>query len=151
MFAARSFVEVSATMQGLIPSGGRPRAEKRTIEAQATVEFALCLTVFLMIVFGTVDFGRELFLKSELDNAVREGARYGKIHPTSTSGVQAKVVGSASDTGLTTNGVTVSCGGGCATGDTMTVSATVSFSAITQRLLGLSSFPLTARAVVNIE
>lgn len=118
---------------------------------QATVEFALCLTVFLMIVFGTVDFGRALFLKSELDNAVREGARYGKLHPTATSGVQAKVVSSASDTGLTTSGVSVSCAGGCVTGGTMTVSATVSFSAVTQQLLGLSSFSLTARAVVDIE
>lgn len=138
-------------MAKLVETGTRMNRAMRNESGQATVEFALCLTVFLMIVFGTVDFGRALFLKTELDNAVREGARYGKMHPTAISGVQARVVNFAGDTGLTTSGVSVSCAGGCVTGGTMTVSATVSFSAITQNLLGLPSFSLGARAVVDIE
>ena len=126
--------------------------EPRRVGGQATVEFALCLTVFLMIVFGTVDFGRAIFLKSELDNAVREGARYGKLNPTSTSGVTSRVVSFASDTGLTTSGVTVSCAGVCLTGDKMTVTASVQFSAFTQSLLGISPFTVgTDYVVVDIE
>lgn len=117
---------------------------------QATVEFALCATVFFMIVFGTVDFGRAIFLKAQLDNAVREGARYGKLHPTDLSGVKSKVV-NYSNSGLTTGGVTVSCSGGCVTGGTMTVTASVSFSAITQTLLKISPVTLSSTATVDIE
>ena len=118
---------------------------------QATVEFALCVTVFLMIVFGTVDFGRAIFLKTELDNAVREGARYGKLHPTDSSGIASAVVNKANGTGLTAGRVTVSCGGGCATGGTITVSASVTFTAVTQSLLGISPFSLKSNATVQIE
>lgn len=127
------------------------RGKQRKLAGQATVEFALCAIVFFMIVFGTVDFGRAIFLKSELDNAVREGARYGKLHPTDSSGIKSAVVSKASGTGLTAGGVTVSCAGGCATGGTVTVSASVTFTAITQSLLGLSPFSLRANATVQVE
>jgi Flp pilus assembly protein TadG len=43
------------------------------------VEFALVLPVFLMLVFGTVDLGRAIFYQSLLNNAVRDGARYGTV------------------------------------------------------------------------
>jgi Flp pilus assembly protein TadG len=122
----------------------------RNTTGQATVEFALCATVFFMIIFGTIDLGRVVFLKSQLDNAVREGARYGKIHETDISGVKAKVV-SYSNSGLTTSGVTVTCSTSCTTGGTMTVTATVTFSAFTQSLLKISPITLTSTATVDIE
>lgn len=43
------------------------------------VEFALVLPVFLMLVFGTVDLGRAIFYQSLINNAVRDGARYGTV------------------------------------------------------------------------
>lgn len=126
-------------------------AMQRKSRGQATVEFALCVTVFLMIVFGTVDFGRAIFLKSELDNAVREGARYGKLHPADSSGIRSLVISRANGSGLAGGGVGVSCDGGCATGGTVTVTATVGFTAITQRILGIGPVTLRSTATVDIE
>jgi Flp pilus assembly protein TadG len=52
--------------------GGRSRG-------QSMVECALVLPVFLMLVFGTVDLGRAIFYQSLLNEAVRDGARYGLV------------------------------------------------------------------------
>src|SRR6185312_10757110 len=46
---------------------------------QSMVEFALVLPIFLMLVFGTVDLGRAIFYQSLLNEAVRDGARYGLV------------------------------------------------------------------------
>ncbi|MBA3533308.1 MAG: pilus assembly protein [Ardenticatenales bacterium] len=46
---------------------------------QALVEFALVLPIILLIFTGIIDFGRMMFLYSQLSNAVREGARYGSV------------------------------------------------------------------------
>src|SRR5688572_28552338 len=94
----------------------RPRARRaRGRSGQATVEFAIASTLFLMIVFGTIDFGRAIFVSAELHNAVREGGRVGKITPTNTAAIKTAVVDHAAGTGLTAGAVGVSCQGGCAT------------------------------------
>jgi Flp pilus assembly protein TadG len=45
----------------------------------ALVEFAITLTMLLVLVFGIIDFGRALFTMNNLTQAAREGARYGAI------------------------------------------------------------------------
>jgi Flp pilus assembly protein TadG len=40
------------------------------------VEFAILLPVFLLLVFGILDFGHGLYMKHMVTNASREGARY---------------------------------------------------------------------------
>ncbi len=55
---------------------------------QATVEFAIVSIIFLMIVLGTIDFGRAIYMYSELTNSVREGARYAQVAPTATSAIK---------------------------------------------------------------
>jgi Flp pilus assembly protein TadG len=42
---------------------------------QSLVEFGLILPIFLLIVFGIIDFGRAVFAYSTLNNAAREAAR----------------------------------------------------------------------------
>jgi Flp pilus assembly protein TadG len=42
---------------------------------QAIVEFALILPIFVLLVFGAVEFGRAFLRKHLMTNAVREGAR----------------------------------------------------------------------------
>jgi Flp pilus assembly protein TadG len=42
---------------------------------QSLVEFGLILPIFLLMVFGIVDFGRAVFAYSTLNNAAREAAR----------------------------------------------------------------------------
>ena len=43
------------------------------------VETALCLTVFLMILFGIIDFSRAIFAYNFVSYAARQGARYAVV------------------------------------------------------------------------
>jgi Flp pilus assembly protein TadG len=51
-------------------------------EAATMVEFAVSLPLLLVLVVGIYDFGGAFNLKQELNNAVREGARYGASSST---------------------------------------------------------------------
>jgi Flp pilus assembly protein TadG len=48
---------------------------RRKGRGQSLVEFGLILPVFLLIVFGIIDFGRAVFAYSTLNSAAREAAR----------------------------------------------------------------------------
>lgn len=137
---------------------------------QATVEFAIASVVFFLIVFGTIDFGRVIFLQSELENAVRDVAREGKVGAANNQGVNiaslekhvAKVknpeVPNAPDSelkprpGLQNADVTVVCEDNqCVSGNKLTVTATLPFSAVTQDFLGIKPLTLEASATVVLE
>ncbi len=45
--------------------------------AQGVVEFALVLPVFLLLIYGVIEFGRLLFFYSAITSSSREAARYG--------------------------------------------------------------------------
>jgi len=49
-------------------------------QAQALVEFALVLPLLLLLIIGIIDFGRALFVYSEVSNAAREAVRYGAVN-----------------------------------------------------------------------
>lgn len=132
------------------PQRCRGRRRRHTA-AQAVVEFAIASVVFFSLLFGTIDFGRAIFMYAELDNAVREGARYAIVNPGSTSATASFVVAKAPDIGLTTGDVTSSCSPDCTSGSTVTVSASLSFQAITQKLLGIGPITLSASATDTIE
>jgi Flp pilus assembly protein TadG len=46
---------------------------------QALVEFALVLPIFLLLLFGLIDVGRLVYTWNALNQAAREGARYGSV------------------------------------------------------------------------
>lgn len=48
-------------------------------DGQAVVEFALVLPVFILLVFGAIEFGRAYYDLHLLTNAAREGARRGSL------------------------------------------------------------------------
>jgi len=48
-------------------------------EGQGLVEFALTIPVFLILLFGIVEFGLLLYNQQVITNASREGARYGIV------------------------------------------------------------------------
>ena len=54
----------------------------RGTEAAAIIEFAVALPLLIVLVVGIFDFGGAFNLKQELNNAVREGARFGAAQPT---------------------------------------------------------------------
>jgi len=54
----------------------------RGAEAAALIEFAVALPLLVVLIVGIFDFGGAFNLKQELNNAVREGARFGASQPT---------------------------------------------------------------------
>lgn len=74
-------------------SGDKNHLEK----GQSLVEFAITLTLIITLLAGVVDFGRAFFIYVELRDAAQEGALYGSMNPTDTSGIINRVK-SASDT-----------------------------------------------------
>jgi Flp pilus assembly protein TadG len=51
-------------------------------EASSIAEFAISLPLLIVLVVGIFDFGGAFNLKQELNNATREGARFGASQPT---------------------------------------------------------------------
>ncbi|HEY8447352.1 MAG TPA: TadE/TadG family type IV pilus assembly protein [Thermomicrobiales bacterium] len=143
-------VQAASARQGRAQQPAAIQTDGRS--AQAIVEFALVSLAFFLIVFGTIDFGRAIFMYSELHNAVREGARVGKVDPTDASAIRAAVQDHAKGLGLTSDSIQISCDGGCsASSESVTVTATVGFRAITQELLGIGPITLRASAKVTVE
>jgi hypothetical protein len=62
---------------------GRSRCRER---GQAVVEFALAITVFLVILMGIVDLGRGIYMYNGVSQAAREIARVTSVHPGTALG-----------------------------------------------------------------
>lgn len=58
----------------------------------STVEFAMVAGLFLMVIFGIIEFGRLLYTHNALTDAARRGARYAVIHPENAPCVEEVVV-----------------------------------------------------------
>ena len=64
---------------------------RRSCRGQNLVEVALVLPIMVLVTLGIVDFGFIYFVRGSVDNAAREGARYGSISPTDTTGITNRV------------------------------------------------------------
>jgi hypothetical protein len=65
------------------------------------VEFSLAGSVFLLALFGVLDFGRLLWVHNALADAARQGARYAvSTSATSTAAIKNKVIYGNPDGGL---------------------------------------------------
>lgn len=63
------------------PTPGAALARRRSGgSGQGLAEFAFIIPMFLMMMFGIVDFGRVIWARNSLENAAREGARYAIVH-----------------------------------------------------------------------
>ncbi len=63
---------------------GTPREDGRS-SGQSLVEFSLAFLVFLVIVFGIVDFGRGIYQFNAVSQSAREIARVTSVHPCLTA------------------------------------------------------------------
>jgi Flp pilus assembly protein TadG len=59
---------------------------RRTCRGVATIEFAICAPVLLLLMLGTAEVGRVLFQYNTLIKSVRDGARYAATGAAITSG-----------------------------------------------------------------
>ena len=55
-------------------------AAKQRQVGQVLAEFALCLPIVVMLVFGLIDAGRAVFAYNSLARGARVGARYGAVY-----------------------------------------------------------------------
>ena len=62
------------------------RDGSRSEAGQSLVEFSLAITVFLLLVMGTVDLGRAVYQYNGVAQAARELARVTSVHPGATLG-----------------------------------------------------------------
>jgi Flp pilus assembly protein TadG len=59
-----------------------PKQHSTRERGQSMVEFALTMSVLMLIAVGVLDLGRLYMTYVALQNAAGEGAMYGSIHPT---------------------------------------------------------------------
>jgi Flp pilus assembly protein TadG len=58
---------------------------------QSLVEFAVVLSLLILILLGVFDLGRVFYSYVVITNAAREGAYYGAMHPDDPAGIVARV------------------------------------------------------------
>jgi hypothetical protein len=67
--------------------------DKGVRRGQGLVEFALILPLLLLIIIGTIEFGRILFIYVNVSNAAREGTRHGIVDPQNQEAITEAVNG----------------------------------------------------------
>ncbi|MEO5886801.1 MAG: TadE/TadG family type IV pilus assembly protein [Anaerolineales bacterium] len=63
---------------------------------QSLVELAISLVILIYLLAGAVEFGLAFFQFVQLRDAAQEGALYGSVFPSDTSGIIARIQGASS-------------------------------------------------------
>lgn len=111
----------------------------------AAVEFAILLPLLVMLVLGTIEFGRAYNAQITLTNAARDGVRVMAItnDPTSAKAA-AKTAAASVSTTIAISDVTLSTNA-CSAGAQVTLTITYNLSTIT----GIAGpFPMTGKGVM---
>ena len=125
----------------------------------AATEFALLLPVFLMILFGVIEFGMIMYGREVVTNAAREGARAGIVQgpPKRTAGQITTIANSyLTGTGVNQSDVTFTpVGVGLASPNTLTVTAVYNYRFLIPyipNVLGIANpLVITTQAVMRHE
>jgi hypothetical protein len=118
------------------------------------VELALALPVLLLLVLGTFDLGRAVYIRTSLVNAARDGARFGSVDPQNTACISAMVRRNVSLTTLGPGDVSVTRPSTLDLGQPITVSVQSVYrplSPLIARVVGSSSLTLRAAATMQIR
>jgi Flp pilus assembly protein TadG len=113
---------------------------------QSLVEFALCLLILILIFLGVFDLGRAFQAKIVITNAAREGASYGAMHPTDSSGIIARTVSEAQGSGIALSAANVTISTSGVSGTPTRVSVYFDFHLFSSFLLGATVIRLWSRA-----
>lgn len=107
--------------------------QKRNERGAVAVEMAIVLPLLLLILIGTMEFGRVFNVQNSLTQAAREGARYAAIHHNDSDFADGDVatVALAAAPSLSNLEILVDDdAGSCASGQNVTVSATVTLGSL---------------------
>jgi Flp pilus assembly protein TadG len=105
-----------------VPDGLRRRLARFRVEDRASslIECALLLPMVIVLLLGSVDFGRAFYVNLEVAAAAEAGALYGVQNPSDTSGMQAAAILDAPDINLLSS--TATYGTECSDGTMVTSS-----------------------------
>ena len=110
----------------------------------AAVEFAILLPLLLMLVLGTIEFGRAYNAQIILTNAARDGVRVMAINNDPTAAKTAAQKAAASVSSIPASNITLSTNT-CSTGNQVTLTIKYTLSTIT----GIAGpFPMTGKGVM---
>ena len=120
----------------------------------ALVESALTLVVFMMVIFGLMEFGRMVWAYNLVSHAAREGARYAMVHgknsshPATADGIRSVITSQA--VGLDPSGlqVNVSWIPDNKPGSAVKVAVQYTFSAATS-MVGSGKFGSTSQVIIS--
>jgi Flp pilus assembly protein TadG len=120
----------------------------------ALVELAISLFLLVLILFGTIEFGRAMYIRNTLNMAAREGARMASVTPppVSTASVVTHVESLIpfDQTGISVSVTTDPAS--FATGSTITVAVSLPFETVVPLLITqLDSITLTGQASMRYE
>lgn len=105
---------------------------RRRRTGAAVVELAVVLPLFVLLVFGTIEFGRMVMVQQILTNAAREGARSAVLDGSTTADVTTAVSNYLSASAVSGATVTVSPDppSSAPYGASVTVTVSVPFSSV---------------------
>src|SRR4051794_9788125 len=105
---------------------------KRSRKGATLVEFAIVLPVFLMFVFGMIEYGRMVMVQQVITNAAREGARAGVLDNSTSATVStaANQYLSAAGIGSATISTTPNPPSSASYANTVSVTVSVPFSSV---------------------
>jgi Flp pilus assembly protein TadG len=108
------------------------RLFRRNRRAAAAVEFAIVAPIFLLMVFGMIEYGRMVMVYQILTNASREGARSAVLDGATTDSVTTSVTAYLTQAMLTGATVTVAPNppSNAEYGDPVTVTVSVPFNQV---------------------
>ena len=140
MLAARrllaGFWQTAADKESLPPASEKLQRScglfRRKRRAAAAVEFAVVAPVFLLLVFGMIEYGRMVMVYQVITNASREGARTAVLDGATTSSVTTAVNNYLTAGAVSGATVTVSPNppSGAHYGDPVTVTVSIPFSQV---------------------
>lgn len=125
---------------------------RRMRRGAAVVEFALVAPIFILLVFGMIEYGRMVMVQQVLTNAVREGARKAVLDGADPTAIKQGVVDyltSGNVRGATTSMVTLNPANPdtAAGGTAITVSISIPFANVSWLPVGM--FPTAKAKTLN--
>jgi len=131
------------------------RLFRRNRRAAAAVEFAIVAPVFLLMVFGMIEYGRMVMVYQVITNASREGARVAVLDGATTSSVTTATTSYLTAAMITGATITVAPNppANAQYGDPVTVTVSIPFSQVSwlPSPMYLGSHTLTSATVMRRE
>jgi len=111
---------------------------------QSLVEFAICLSVLILIFLGVFDLGRVFHTYIVITNAAREGAYYGAMHADDHAGIVTRVISEAQSSAVSLSAENVTISGSAVSGTPISVCVDFAFSLFSTFLLGVPTMQLSS-------